>query len=95
MSEQNTQREAAVQQQQAVAQSRNLNAELQILAKFGGFNEMCIRDRHRHDGRGRGNGRMHVYPDGQVAELGDRHTRHGRKDFAQTRLNLVQSRLGG
>ena len=38
MSEQNTQREAAVQQQQAVAQSRNLNAELQILAKFGGFN---------------------------------------------------------
>lgn len=37
MSEQNTQREAAVQQQQAVAQSRNLNAELQILAKFGGF----------------------------------------------------------
>ena len=29
MSEQNTQREAAVQQQQAVAQSRNLNAELQ------------------------------------------------------------------
>ena len=28
----------AVQQQQAVAQSRNLNAELQILAKFGGFN---------------------------------------------------------
>ena len=34
MSEQNTQREAAVQQQQAVAQSRNLNAELQILAKF-------------------------------------------------------------
>ena len=38
MSEQNTQREAAVQQQQAVAQSRNLNAELQVLAKFGGFN---------------------------------------------------------
>ena len=38
MSEQNTQREAAVQQQQAVAKSRNLNAELQILAKFGGFN---------------------------------------------------------
>lgn len=38
MSEQNTQREAAVQQQQAVAQSRNLNAELQILAKFSGFN---------------------------------------------------------
>lgn len=30
MSEQNTQREAAVQQQQAVAQSRNLNAELQF-----------------------------------------------------------------
>lgn len=38
MSEQNTQREAAVQQQQAVEQSRNLNAELQVLAKFGGFN---------------------------------------------------------
>ena len=51
--------------------------------------------RHRHDGRGRGNGRMHVYPDGQVAELGNRHTRHGRKDSAQARLNLVQSRLGG
>ena len=38
MSEQNTHREAAVQQQQAAAQSRNLNAELQVLAKFGGFN---------------------------------------------------------
>ena len=37
MSEQNTHREAAVQQQ-AAAQSRNLNAELQVLAKFGGFN---------------------------------------------------------
>lgn len=31
MSEQNTHREAAVQQQQAAAQSRNLNAELQVL----------------------------------------------------------------
>lgn len=38
MSEQNTHREAAVQQQQAAAQPRNLNAELQVLAKFGGFN---------------------------------------------------------
>lgn len=37
MSEQNTHREAAVQQQ-AAAQPRNLNAELQVLAKFGGFN---------------------------------------------------------
>lgn len=37
MSEQNTHREAAVQQQQAAAQSRNLNAELQVLAKFGGY----------------------------------------------------------
>lgn len=46
MSEQNTQREAAVQQQQAVAQSRNLNAELQVLAKFGGFNPGIFRGRH-------------------------------------------------
>lgn len=39
MSEQNIQKEAAVQQQrQTVAQSVNLNAELQALAKFGGFN---------------------------------------------------------
>ena len=37
---------------------------------------------------------MHVYPYGQIAELGDRHTRHGRKHSAQTSLNLVQSRLG-
>ena len=50
--------------------------------------------RYRHDGGGRGNGRMHVYPYGQIAELGDRHTRHGRKHSAQTSLNLVQSRLG-
>ena len=38
MSEQNTQKEAVVQQQQAAVQARNLNAELQALAKFGGFN---------------------------------------------------------
>lgn len=38
MSEQNTQKEAVVQQQQAAVQTKNLNAELQVLAKFGGFN---------------------------------------------------------
>lgn len=38
MSEQNTQKETAVQQQQAAVQTKNLNAELQALAKFGGFN---------------------------------------------------------
>ena len=38
MSEQNTQKETVVQQQQAAVQARNLNAELQALAKFGGFN---------------------------------------------------------
>ena len=38
MSEQNTQKETVVQQHQAAVQARNLNAELQALAKFGGFN---------------------------------------------------------
>ena len=34
MSEQNTQKEAVVQQQQAAVQTKNLNSELQVLAKF-------------------------------------------------------------